>query len=56
MPITYFFPKGFVRLKDDEQSLTPLEQKLLLQVSHLDDDYLRRLIAQARALVDLANS
>jgi transcriptional regulator with XRE-family HTH domain len=53
-PITYFFPRGIMWQKEDEQSLTPLEQELLMQVRHLDDDDLRRLIAQARALVELA--
>jgi len=34
----------------------PLEQELLMQGRHLEDDDLRRLIAQARALVELANN
>jgi transcriptional regulator with XRE-family HTH domain len=54
-PIVYFFPKKWVWQKDETQNLTPLEQELLMQVRHLDDDDFRRLIAQARALVDLAN-
>jgi transcriptional regulator with XRE-family HTH domain len=53
-PIIYFFPKRYVLQKEDEQSLTPLEQELLMHVRNLDDNDLRRLIAQARALVDLA--
>jgi transcriptional regulator with XRE-family HTH domain len=52
-PIIYFFPKKLLHQKDDEQSITPLEQELLMQVRQLDDDDLRRLIAQAQALVDL---
>jgi transcriptional regulator with XRE-family HTH domain len=54
-PITYFFPKWLMVEKSDEEGLNPLEKELLLHVRQLDDDDLRRLIAQARALVDLAN-
>jgi transcriptional regulator with XRE-family HTH domain len=52
-PIIYFFPNKYVQQKEDEQSLSPLEQELLMQVRHLEDGDLRRLIAQARALVEL---
>ena len=55
-PITYFFPKRLVWQKEDAQSLALLEQELLMQVRHLDDDDLRRIIAQARALVELAEN
>jgi len=41
--------------KEGEQSLTPIEKELLMQVRLLEDDDIRRLIAQARALVDLVN-
>ena len=54
-PITYFFPKKLIWQREDEQSLTPLEQELLMQVRHLDDNDLRRLIAQDGALVEIAN-
>ena len=53
-PITYFFPEELLWQKEEEQSLTPLEQELLMHIRHLDDADLRRLIAQARALVELA--
>jgi transcriptional regulator with XRE-family HTH domain len=53
-PIIYFFPQKLIWQKEEEQSLTPLEQELLMHVRHLDDSDIRRLIAQARALVELA--
>ena len=37
-----------------QDNLSVLEQELLLQARRLDDADLRRLIAQARALYDLA--
>lgn len=52
-PITYFFPKWLKTEERDPESLSPLEKELVMQVSQLDDADLRRLIAQARALVDL---
>jgi len=52
-PIIYFFPQKLIWQKEEEQSLTPLEQELLMQVRHLDDQDIRRLIAQARALVEI---
>ena len=55
-PILYFFPEEYLWQKEDEQSLMPLEKELLMHIRKLDDDDLRRLIAQARALVDLANN
>ncbi len=55
-PITYFFPKNLLYEKDKEEELTPLEKELLMQVRHLDDNDLRRLIAQARALVELSET
>lgn len=51
-PIIYFFPKEIsYELSEDELSF--LEKELLMQVRYLDKDDLRRLIAQARALVEL---
>jgi transcriptional regulator with XRE-family HTH domain len=55
-PIIYFFPKWLMLEKTDEKDLDPLEKELLLHIRQLEDDDLRRLIAQARALVDLSNS
>lgn len=55
-PITYFFPKMMSWEKGENQILTPLEKELLLQVKCLKDDDLRRLIAQARALVNFNQS
>ncbi|HCC78496.1 MAG: hypothetical protein A2X25_09265 [Chloroflexi bacterium GWB2_49_20] len=53
-PIIYFFPKEFVyELSENELSL--LEKELLIQVRHLSKEDMRRLIAQARALVDLSD-
>lgn len=54
-PIIYFFPQILIREKGDEKSLPPLEQELLIQVRRLDDNDLRRLIVQARALAELAD-
>ncbi len=53
-PITYFFPKWLMIEKNDEENLAPLEKELLLHVRRLEDDDLRRFIAQARALVELS--
>lgn len=53
-PLSYFFPGHYgerIRL----EKIDPLEQELLMQAHRLDDDDLRRLIAQARALVNLNN-
>jgi len=55
-PITYFFPKWLMVEKSDENNLAPLEIELLMHIRKLDDDDLRRLIAQARALVQLAGN
>jgi hypothetical protein len=41
--------------KNDEDSISPLEKEFLLQARRLDDDDLRRIIAQARALVELSS-
>jgi len=54
-PITYFFPKRLLWEKEGEQNLSPLEKELLMHIRCLDDDDLRRLIAQARALVNFSN-
>ena len=51
-PISYFFPRPYgdrVRL----EFINPLEQELLMQSQRLNNDDLRRLIAQARALAEL---
>jgi transcriptional regulator with XRE-family HTH domain len=56
-PITYFFPEWCMVEKSDDESLSPLEKELLLQVNRLDDDEdLRRLIALARGLVNFAEN
>lgn len=55
-PIIYFFPQWLKLEKSEEGDLTPLEKELLLHVRKLEDDDKRRLIVQARALVDLSNS
>lgn len=50
-PISYFYPgpiSEIIRL----ENIDPLEHELLLQAHRLDDDDLKRLIAQARALTD----
>jgi len=51
-PIAYFFPGPYGEyLRQEELSL--LEQELLLQIRKLDEDNLKRIIAQVRALVDI---
>ena len=52
-PITYFFPKIYIH-EIEQESLPPAIQELIIQVNRLDDDDIRRLVAQARALGDLA--
>jgi len=55
-PISYFFPKELLFERSKEEELQPLEKELLMHIRRLGDDDLRRLIAQARALVDLEES
>ena len=52
-PITYFFPKVFIH-EIEQERLPPAIQELIIQANRLDDDDVRRLVAQARALGDLA--
>jgi transcriptional regulator with XRE-family HTH domain len=53
-PLSYFFPEGWISdLPPEKLSLD--QQELLIQASRLDDDDIQRLIAQARALADLAD-
>jgi transcriptional regulator with XRE-family HTH domain len=51
-PISYFFPEGW---KSDlpPENLSQSEQELLIQVHRLDEEDIKRLIAQARAIADL---
>jgi transcriptional regulator with XRE-family HTH domain len=54
-PVSYFFPGPYgerVRL----ENIDPLEQELLMQAHRLDDEDLKRLIAQARALAEMEHS
>ncbi len=53
-PISCFFPKHWLLEDEVEKNLTPLEKELLIQGMQLDNDDLRRLIAQARAKVELS--
>ncbi len=53
-PITYFFP-DWSGGKIQEDTLTDLEKELIFQVRRLTIDDVKRLLAQARALADLAN-
>ena len=53
-PVSFFFPSDWgehIRL----ESLHPLEHELLLQAKRLDEDDLKRLIAQSKALADLTD-
>lgn len=52
-PVTYFFPPE-VTQDLTESDLTVLEKELLIQARRLNRDDVRRLIAQARALAELA--
>lgn len=54
-PLTYFFPEGWISDVPQEK-LSSREQELLIQANRLGEDDLLRLIAQARALADLADS
>jgi transcriptional regulator with XRE-family HTH domain len=54
-PISFFFPTYLYNIKLDDDKLSILEQELLMQVRRLNNDDLRRLLAQARALADLGN-
>lgn len=51
-PIQYFFSMGFLH-PIDEGSLSILEQELLRNARALDEEDLRKVIAQIKALVDL---
>jgi hypothetical protein len=53
-PITYFFPE-WALLKVQPEKLSAEQQELLIQAQRLGKDDLQRLIAQARALADLAD-
>jgi len=54
-PVTYFFPEQ-VTQDLAESDLTILEKELLIQARRLNRDDLRRVIAQSRALAELAPS
>lgn len=51
-PISYFYPGPYGERMRLER-VRPLEQELLMQAQRLDNEDLRRLIAQARALAEL---
>lgn len=52
-PISYFYPI-FSKYNDEAGRLTELEQELLIHARKLTDDDLRKIIAQVKALADLA--
>jgi transcriptional regulator with XRE-family HTH domain len=52
-PISYFFPQGWISDLPPEK-LSQSEQELLIQVHRLDEDDIKRLTAQARAIADLS--
>lgn len=52
-PITYFFPNQIVRHLKIEEVEDELLNELLMLGRKLDDDELRKVIAQVRALIDL---
>jgi transcriptional regulator with XRE-family HTH domain len=54
-PIIYFFPE-FVQSDLNQRDLAPLLQELLLISKKLGDDDLKRLVVQAKALVELENT
>ena len=53
-PLTYFFPEGWISDVPPEK-LSSSEQELLIQANRLNIGDMERLIAQARALADLAD-
>lgn len=53
-PISYFFPEDF-RTKLDETKLSESEKEMLTEIRQLSQSDLRKLIAQARALVELSS-
>lgn len=53
-PISYFFPEDF-RTKLDESQLSEPEKEMLTQARQLSSGDLRKLIAQARALVEFSD-
>lgn len=55
-PISYFFPIKYLNLvvEGENSQLTILEQELLIQARRLNNEDLRKLIAQAKALADLS--
>ena len=55
-PISYFFPLPLFNIKNEDVELSILEKELLMQAQRLNADDLKRLIAQARALADLAET
>lgn len=52
-PITYFFPKKLFRLFDFEKQNDELINELLLLGSQLEEEELRKIIAQIRGLIEL---
>lgn len=51
-PISYFFPKRYMP-EPEEDSLSEEEKSLLMEVRRLDEDDLKRVIAQVRAIAQL---
>ena len=55
-PITYFYPLHLFNINTEDDELSLLEQELLMQAKRLDAADLKRLLAQAKALADLAGN
>ena len=53
-PVSYFFPKKYAN-EIEENNISGLEYDLLVQVRQLSQSDVKKLIAQARALVELNN-